>query len=136
MALFNFKKDEKAVTVSSGKKPKATSKVKKLSVTKVTPKGEIALDAALYANVLVRPRVTEKAAGLSEKGVYVFDIQKNANKRDVSNAVKAFYNVTPERVRVIPVPAKEVFVRGKVGTKKGGKKAYVYLKEGDKIEIV
>ena len=34
------------------------------------------------------------------------------------------------------MPRKKVMHRGKIGMKGGGKKAYVYLKEGDSIEIV
>jgi len=44
--------------------------------------------------------------------------------------------VKPEKVRVAAIPAKKVFVRGKKGVKSGGKKAYVYLKKGDKIELI
>lgn len=73
---------------------------------------------------------------LTEKSVYVFDISPRAGKQEVSRAIKAFYGVSPERVHVLNTKAKKVFVRGKWGTKAGGKKAYVYLKEGDKIEIV
>jgi ribosomal protein L23 len=37
---------------------------------------------------------------------------------------------------MVNIPKKNVFVRGKWGTKGGGKKAYVYLKKGDKIESI
>ncbi len=128
MALFNFKKE---------KKPKVAKPtgVKKLAVSRAseTSAGD---NSALYAGVLVRPRVTEKAADLSEKGVYVFDIDRSASKKSVTNAIRAFYNVTPERVHVATIKEKKVFVRGKWGTKQGGKKAYVYLKEGEKLEIM
>ena len=52
----------------------------------------------------------------------------------MANAIKAFYKVTPEKINIVRNPSKTVFVRGKKGVKSGVKKAYVYLKEGDKIE--
>jgi len=39
-------------------------------------------------------------------------------------------------VRIVNIPAKKVFVRGKRGQKNAIKKAYVELKKGDKIELI
>lgn len=89
---------------------------------------------AKYASTILAPRVTEKATALTSKNVYAFEISETATKHDVANAVKAYFDVTPKRVTIVRNPAKKVFIRGKWGTKKGIKKAYVYLKEGDKIE--
>jgi large subunit ribosomal protein L23 len=88
------------------------------------------------ASIIIRPRVTEKASAYAEKNVYAFEVETTATKKLVSAAVKELYNVTPVKVAVVRIPEKQVFVRGKIGTKKGGKKAYVYLKEGEKIEFV
>jgi large subunit ribosomal protein L23 len=68
--------------------------------------------------------------------VYVFDVAESANKTEVKKAVEKIYKVTPKRVNILSVPKKETFVRGKAGMKGGGRKAVVYLKEGDKIEFV
>jgi ribosomal protein L23 len=37
-------------------------------------------------------------------------------------------------VAILKVPAKRSFVRGRITKGKTGRKAYVYLKKGDKIE--
>ncbi|MEK7635264.1 MAG: 50S ribosomal protein L23 [Patescibacteria group bacterium] len=87
-----------------------------------------------YSDTLLRPRITEKASFVAEKGVYTFEVAVDATKKQVAEAVKVFYKVTPVKVNMVKNPAKQVFVRGKKGTKAGVKKAYVYLKEGDKIE--
>lgn len=88
-------------------------------------------------NVLLRPRITEKAALVADKSnVYVFEVAKIATKKSISDSVHAVYGVVPVKVRVVPIPSKRVIVRGKRGVKKGGKKAYVYLKKGDKIELM
>ena len=85
--------------------------------------------------ILKNPRVTEKATLSAEQNVYVFDVVADANKFQIKQAVKSLYKVTPVKVNVVTVPAKRIIYRGKRGVKPGGKKAYVYLKEGDKINI-
>lgn len=88
-------------------------------------------------NVLLRPRITEKAALAADKSnVYVFEVAYGANKKSISASVKGAYGVTPIKVRVVNLPAKKVFVRGKRGVKSSVKKAYVSLKKGDKIELI
>ena len=88
-------------------------------------------------NVLIRPRVTEKAAIKANlSNIYVFEVTKDATKKSVIASVREGYKVTPTAVRLLAIPSKNVFVRGKMGVKKGGKKAYVYLKKGDKIETI
>lgn len=91
------------------------------------------------AMVLTRPHVTEKATDLSERGVYAFDINTLANKMHVRQAVEKLYKVKPVKVAI--VNGKPKLMKnprtGRVQTKKTGvKKAFVYLKKGDKIEFV
>lgn len=87
--------------------------------------------------VLISPRITEKATGGNAWGCYVFDIPKGAGKRDVRDAIVARYGLVPRHVGTAMVKSKNVLTRGsrKAGVKAGGKKAYVYLKAGDKIEL-
>jgi large subunit ribosomal protein L23 len=88
-------------------------------------------------NVLLRARITEKAAiGADRAGVYVFEVLPKATKKSIAASVKAVYKVTPVKVNITKIAPKAVFVRGKRGVKQGGKKAYVYLKKGDKIELL
>jgi len=86
--------------------------------------------------VLVRPRVTEKSAIISSNSnIHVFEVTKDATKHSISRSIKQVFDITPEKVRIVPIPKKAVFVRGKKGVKGGGKKAYVYLKKGDTIKL-
>lgn len=87
-------------------------------------------------NILVNPRITEKATVSSEKSVYVFKIAPTATKTLVEKAFIEKYKVTPVKINTVTIPAKNVFVRGKKGKKAGYKKAYIYLKKGEKIEII
>jgi len=91
------------------------------------------------SSVLKKPRITEKGAVISgTSNVYPFDISEKATKTEIKEAIKMIYKVTPIKVAVVTIPAKSVRSRrnGKMGTKGGGRKAYVYLKKGDKIEFV
>jgi large subunit ribosomal protein L23 len=88
-------------------------------------------------HILVRPRITEKAAYLAEKGCWAFDVAADANKQEIARAVREVYKVTPRKVTIVTLPTKRVYVRGtnRHGRTAGGKKAYVYLKQGDTIEL-
>lgn len=109
---------------------------KKSDAPKVSAKKDQGLSRNL-TGILLQPRITEKAGFMAEKSnVYVFNVANAATKHSVSLAMQEVYKVTPEKVSVVAVPGKKVFVRGKWGERKGGKKAYVYLKKGDKIEII
>lgn len=92
-----------------------------------------------YTWVIKKPRITEKAAINAEANrVYTFNIHQDAKKGDVMNAIKTFYKVNPVKINISNIPSKNVRSRrtGKKGVKSGGRKAMVYLKEGDKIEFV
>ena len=89
-------------------------------------------------NIIISPRITEKGAYLAERGAYVFNVAKDANKAEIAMAIKELFKVTPRMVRVVAIPRKQVMTRNtnRMGSTAGGKKAYVFLKEGDKIEII
>jgi large subunit ribosomal protein L23 len=123
MALFGTKKNTE-------KKVAKTADAKTAAVR--TP-GSV----AGLAHILRHARITEKASMQQGQGVYVFDIASSATKRDVMKAVHALYNVTPRKVAIINVPTKikKSMRTGRTGKKTGGKKAYVYLKSGETINL-
>jgi len=125
MALFGSKKEKKEESVTAP-----------VAAKKVGPK-PLATDHNLSA-VIVAPRITEKAVGLSEQNVYTFVVRGNATKFAVRDAIKALYNVTPVKVHIVnKKAAKRVKgFSGKTVHNKGMKKAYVYLKKGDTINLV
>jgi large subunit ribosomal protein L23 len=90
-----------------------------------------------FKSVLKKPRITEKAAISADKNnAYVFNVEKSATKKSIALSIKNQYKVTPIRVNVTKISDKSIVFRGKRGVKHGGKKAYVFLKKGDKIEII
>jgi ribosomal protein L23 len=142
MALFGRKKKEERVEVADTK-VKATTAPAKTKSTKTKPVSSIAGKAGggveeNIASVLVSPRITEKATEKNEKGVYVFDVTPNSNKKQIEKAVRTLYKVDPRKIRIAQIPHKKVrnARTGMIGVKGGGKKAYVYLKEGDTISVM
>lgn len=98
---------------------------------------EVAHTPTGLAHVLKHARITEKASMQQLGNVYTFDIAEGVSKRDIVAAVFALYKVKPAKVAVVKVPSKlrRSMRTGKVGMKKGGRKAYVYLKKGETITI-
>ncbi len=86
--------------------------------------------------IIKNPRVTEKASFAAEQNVYTFNVSAGANKTEIMKAIFTLYKVKPVKVNVLSIPRKEVFSRGKKGMRGGGRKALVYLKKGDKIELI
>jgi large subunit ribosomal protein L23 len=87
-------------------------------------------------SAIIRPHVTEKTGILSQQGVYTFAVSKDANKPAIAKAVKHLYKVTPTRIAVVNLPAKQIFAKGKWGMVAGVRKAIVTVKKGDKIDFV
>lgn len=92
--------------------------------------------SAKISDVLLSPRVTEKGAISADHNAYIFNVNPRATKTSIAAAVTSMYKVTPIKVTTVTIPTKRVFAKGKRGTKGGGKKAYVYLKKGDQIQII
>ncbi|HEY4526735.1 MAG TPA: 50S ribosomal protein L23 [Candidatus Paceibacterota bacterium] len=90
-----------------------------------------------YAHILKHARITEKATMHQAGHVYTFDVASYATKRDIVRAVLALYKVKPIKVATVMVPEKKVrnMKTGKIGVKKGSKKAYVFIKQGETINI-
>jgi large subunit ribosomal protein L23 len=141
MAIFGFKKkkeDKKKTAEKTVAKTAAQAKPKEEQAEYRNTKTKSDESAKDLSRVLLRPRVTEKATMSAENGVYVFEVDLRAAKKDIARAVEHYYGAKPLKVSVVSIPAKEIFSRrqGKRGKKSRGKKAYVYLKEGEKIEVI
>lgn len=87
------------------------------------------------AHILGAPRITEKAALGTSDGVYTFNVPMSVNKIQVKQAVKALYNVEPAKINIIKQRSTNHRFRGREGVAKAYKKALVFLKKGDSIEI-
>lgn len=118
------------------KKKEDQSEVETTTAPQTSAPQKVALEN--FSAIIRRPRITEKAALLSEKNVYVFEVQRGATKNEVMSAVKSIYKVTPVRVNIVNKQPRHFMSRskGRNMMEHGLRKAYVYLKEGDRIEMV
>ncbi len=123
MALFSRKKKADAEQIAP-------------AVGKVAPKA-LSTDRDL-TSVITGPRITEKAVSLGDKNVYTFTVRANATKFLIADAVKALYGVTPVKINIVnKKPATRLSgSRNRMVKVSGQKKAYVYLKKGDTINLV
>lgn len=121
-----------------GRKTKETANTQKdVSVVKKTAAPKLVADRDL-ASVIVRPRITEKAALAIDRRAYTFEVHKDATKHDVHDAIVALYKVVPVKVNIVKRSPRQFMsrMRSRRVTQRGLKKAYVYLKEGDRIDLV
>jgi large subunit ribosomal protein L23 len=104
------------------------------TTTKTKKKAEEKKEANAKSHPLIlSPRITEKSAIIAEKGVYTFNVSSSANKNEIKKAINLLYGVKPVRISITQIADKKVVRRGIESTKRGGKKAVVHLKKGDKI---
>ena len=85
--------------------------------------------------VLRRPLITEKGAGLQAQGKYTFEVAAGANKHQIKQAVEKAFNVKVTAVNVMTVRGKTRRVGRQQVLTPSWRKAVVSLKPGDKIEI-
>ena len=87
-------------------------------------------------NIIQAPLVTEKGSFLAEKANQVlFRVRPDANKIEVKKAVETLFKVKVMKVRMVRYLGKIRRVGRNMGRLPQWKKAYVTLKEGDKIDF-
>ena len=85
--------------------------------------------------ILLMPHVSEKATAAAVNRQYIFKVLKTANKLEIKQAVEMLFKVKVIAVQVSNVKSKiKTFARIK-GRRKGWKKAYVTLQEGQSIDF-
>ena len=90
-----------------------------------------------YTQVLIKPLLTEKTSILKDAAQQVtFFVHPSANKVEIKRAVEKAFDVKVQAVNVVNRAAVSRKRQGRViGRVSGGKKAYVTLAKGDKIEF-
>jgi len=87
-------------------------------------------------SVLVAPLITEKSTLANEVGnQVVFRVHPQANKVSIRDAVETLFNVKVKQVRTMQYLGKNRRVGRSQGRKSSWKKAYVTLREGDRIDF-
>ena len=87
-------------------------------------------------HIIKGPLITEKLDRAREKQrQYSFVVDRKATKHEVARAVAAQFKVTVEDVRTLIMRGKIKRIGRSMGKRPNFKKAFVTLKEGDKIEL-
>jgi large subunit ribosomal protein L23 len=86
--------------------------------------------------ILVQPLLTEKVTAMREQSNTVgFLVHPDANRIQIKQAVEALLKVKVERVNVLNVRGKIKRLGRFSGKRSDWKKAFVKLKEGEKLEL-
>ncbi len=85
--------------------------------------------------IIITPLLTEKSNISKEQNKYIFKVLKQANKKEIVEAIKTLYQVIPLSCRVINVNSKKKRQGKFVGNTSSYKKAIITLKQGDSISI-
>jgi len=85
-------------------------------------------------NIILAPVITEKSESLKAENVYVFKVNKKANKTQIKNEIEKQFNVKVLSVNTLNVVQKKRRVGRYTGLTSAYKKAYVKLAEGSSIE--
>ncbi len=87
-------------------------------------------------SIIKSPVITEKATMATEDANrFVFWVDLKANKGQIKEAMQKVFNVTVLSVNTHRVPGKLKRMGKNAGMTSVRKKAYVTLKEGDKLEM-
>jgi large subunit ribosomal protein L23 len=92
-------------------------------------------DKAVLYDVIRKPVITEKATMASEANAIVFEVAIDANKPLIKEAVESLFGVKVKAVNTTISKGKSKRFRGRLGTRKDVKKAYVTLEEGNTIDV-
>ena len=88
-----------------------------------------------FLDTVIHPIITEKATNLSENNKVVFKVRDDASKKTIKKNIEKIFKVNVIKVNTITKKSKSKIIRGKIGYKKGYKKALVTLKKGQSIDL-
>lgn len=87
-------------------------------------------------DVLVEPRITEKATRISEDHrQFVFKVIRDASKPEIKAAVEQLFEVKVDSVKVANMSGKQKRFGATPGRRANWKKAYVTLQQGFDIDF-
>lgn len=90
----------------------------------------------IATNVIRKPVLTEKSTiAMNEMERYCFEVDMKATKKEIKAAVEEIYKVTVEKVNTRIDKGRFRRLKYGVVPPKFVKKAYVRLKEGQRIEL-
>jgi large subunit ribosomal protein L23 len=94
----------------------------------------------MHRSILIKPIITEKMTNLQEQGnQYAFEVDINANKLQIKDAIQKKFNVKVQSVRTNTLKGKkkaQFTRRGRfTGFKATRKRVYITLAKDNKIDL-
>lgn len=87
-------------------------------------------------SVIIRPLITEQGMHFANvKGAYSFQVNRKANKTQIKNAIEKIYGVKVDKVRTANQLGKQRRKGRTFGVTASWKKAVVYLKPENHIDL-
>jgi len=86
--------------------------------------------------VLLGPHVSEKASMAAEHNQICFKVAPDATKPEIRKAVEALFNVDVKAVQTVNIKGKTKMTKTGLGKRKGIRKAYVTLADGQDIDFM
>jgi large subunit ribosomal protein L23 len=85
--------------------------------------------------IIIRPLITEKNTNLMAFNKYCFEVDREATKAQIKQAIESIFNVSVTKVHTMNVRGKKRRRGTHFGYTADWKKAIVTLAEGDRIEL-
>ncbi|BBI01399.1 50S ribosomal protein L23 [Buchnera aphidicola (Nipponaphis monzeni)] len=88
--------------------------------------------------IILAPHISEKSSLAVEKcNVVVLKVAKNSTKFAIKTAIKKLFSVTVKKVNILVIKGKNKRLStGRISHKSDWKKAYVTLKEGQRLNFL
>lgn len=85
--------------------------------------------------VIKKSLITEKNNLKAEKGIYVFEVARRADKTAIKDHVERYFNVKVDSVKTAICRKRSRKIRGRAGPVRYWKKAFIRLKPGEQITV-
>lgn len=91
----------------------------------------------IIANIIKKPIITEKSLTDARKGIFTFEVDKNANKNQIKEKIENLYKVHVKKVTSANFKGKKRLVGKKRSPvyEPDRKKAWVKLAQSEKIDL-
>lgn len=86
-------------------------------------------------SIIKRPIISEKNTILTQYNQYVFEVQGDAAKPEIKQAIETIFKVKVEAVNTLNRYGKEKRFRGRLGRRQSQKRAFVTLEKGQTLDI-
>ena len=88
-----------------------------------------------HLDIILSPKITEKATFLSEQNKIVFNVHNGASKNSIKKSIEKIFKVNVIKINTINQRPTTKMVRNKKTLISGYKKAIITLKKGQSIDL-